>query len=96
MSHDLPKKTAQENKSPDRGLGEKLAETPAAILVLMLNDPKITIRKLAEQLGLSTTAIEKNIDKLKKAGLIRRIGPAKGGHWQVKPDADAHSQGVNK
>jgi len=92
--------TAQESKLPDGGLGEKLGEklgqTSAAILVLMLSHPKITIRKLAGQLGLSTTAIEKNIDKLKKAGLIQRIGPAKGGYWLVTPDAEANPRKLNE
>ena len=26
---------------------------------------------------------EENISKLKAKGLIRRVGPAKGGHWEV-------------
>jgi ATP-dependent DNA helicase RecG len=33
--------------------------------------------------GISQTAIENNISKLKNIGLLKRIGPAKGGHWEV-------------
>ena len=64
-------------------LGEKLGETQTAILSAIAADPKVTIKTLAESLKLSTTAIEKNLDQLKKNQYIRRIGPAKGGHWEV-------------
>ena len=30
-----------------------------------------------------TSVPEKNIEKLKQKGLLKRIGPAKGGHWEV-------------
>jgi DNA-binding Lrp family transcriptional regulator len=38
---------------------------------------------LAQQLGLSSRAIEKNIAQLKADGWLKRIGAAKGGYWQV-------------
>ena len=45
--------------------------------------------ELAEKLGLSTRGVEKQIAKLKSDGVLQRIGPAKGGHWQVKGDDHA-------
>ena len=63
--------------------GEKFGETRTAILQSMRSDPRITTTKLAEKLGLSTRAVEKNIQFLKSGGHIRRVGPAKGGHWEV-------------
>jgi predicted HTH transcriptional regulator len=39
--------------------------------------------QLSEIIGISQTAIENNITKLKEKGLLKRIGPAKGGHWEV-------------
>ncbi|MGV3523463.1 MAG: ATP-binding protein [Candidatus Sericytochromatia bacterium] len=63
--------------------GENLGQTQRAILKAMAQNPKITIKALAEGLSLSTTAIEKNLDQLKKNQYIRRVGPAKGGHWEV-------------
>ena len=64
-------------------LGEKLGETRAAIVRLMRSDAKITTTKLAEKLGLSTTAVDKNIHFLKSNGFVKRTGPAKGGQWVV-------------
>jgi len=64
-------------------LGEKLGETRAAIVQSMRENPKTTTSKLAEKLSLSSTAVEKNIHYLKLHGYVNRIGPAKGGHWEV-------------
>ena len=79
--------TTQETDQNGLGekLGEKLGETRAAIVQSMRNDPKITTTKLAEKLSLSTTAMDKNIQYLKSHGHIRRIGPARGGHWEILP-----------
>ena len=38
---------------------------------------------MAETSGIRTTAIDKNIVQLKKKGLLKRVGPPKGGHWEV-------------
>ncbi len=64
-------------------LGEKLGETQQAIMQLMQNNPKIAITKIAIELGISTTAIEKHIKALKNNGYMNRIGGAKGGHWEI-------------
>ena len=49
----------------------------------MRSNPDVTIAKLSEQVGIGDRAIEKQLSKLKEQNLIRRIGPAKGGHWEV-------------
>jgi ATP-dependent DNA helicase RecG len=49
----------------------------------MLKNNTVTIEELATQIGLSDRAIKKNIAQLKMAGKIRRIGPDKGGHWDI-------------
>ena len=38
---------------------------------------------LAERIGITPKAVEKHLAKLKAEGIITRIGPAKGGHWEV-------------
>jgi ATP-dependent DNA helicase RecG len=35
------------------------------------------------QVGISARKVEQNIAKLKVKGILRRVGPAKGGHWEV-------------
>jgi ATP-dependent DNA helicase RecG len=49
----------------------------------MRKDNYATIPGIAENLGLTARAIEKQIAKLQIDGRIRRIGPDKGGHWEV-------------
>ena len=65
-------------------LGEKLGEPRTAIINAMLSNARVTAVELARTLQISTTAVEKNLRILKEQGHIERIGPAKGGHWQVK------------
>jgi ATP-dependent DNA helicase RecG len=52
----------------------------------MFNNRDITISSISDELSISTTGVEKHISKLKKFGLIRRIGSDKGGHWEVVED----------
>ena len=59
-------------------------ETQKAILRLIYEAPKISLAAIAEQLGMTKRGIQKSIDALKEAGLIERVGPAKGGYWAVK------------
>ncbi len=53
------------------------------IVALMSTNPYITQKELSVSTGLSRRGVEKNISLLKKAGKIKRIGPAKGGHWEI-------------
>ena len=59
-------------------------KTEDRILDLIRQDDAITTERLGESLGISKRAVLKQIDKLKKSGRLRRMGPAKGGHWEVQ------------
>lgn len=52
-------------------------------LELIKENPLITIPELATALNKSKSAIEKQIAKLKENQQLERIGPDKGGYWQV-------------
>ena len=43
----------------------------------------MSLPKMAEAIGLSVAGVRKVLDKLKASGRIRRVGPDKGGHWEV-------------
>ena len=66
-----------------KGLVEGLVEKQEKIIKLIHNDPQISKKKMAEIVGISSTAVDKNIDTLKKQGILKRIGPDKGGHWEI-------------
>lgn len=58
-------------------------ETTQKILKILESNPKATRKELAEKIGLTPDGIKWNLNKLKKEGIIRRIGPDKGGHWEI-------------
>ena len=62
---------------------EVLQETSEKIIQLIEQNPEITIQELADSLKKSTRAIEMQLQNLKEKKRIVRIGPAKGGHWEV-------------
>lgn len=63
--------------------GKTREKTREKILALIRQHPSITTMELAEQIGITAKGIEWQLNKLKAAGWIRRVGPAKGGHWEV-------------
>ena len=58
-------------------------KTPVKILQLLEERPELSLAELAVLIGKSVSAIERASAKLVKAGKLRRIGPDKGGHWEV-------------
>lgn len=67
----------------DERLDEKLGKNRAAIVRLMRKNSRITVSEVAKTLRISRTAADKNIQALKAKDYIKRVGPAKGGHWEV-------------
>jgi len=63
--------------------GRKFGENKNQILSLLSEKPEMTIPELAKALKITTRGIEKQIAKLRKEGRLRRVGPAKGGHWEI-------------
>ena len=53
------------------------------ILELIVASPDITLSEMATRLGMTRNGVDKNIRKLKDQGIIRRVGPDKGGHWEI-------------
>jgi ATP-dependent DNA helicase RecG len=64
-------------------LGKTSGKTSGKILAALKQDQNLTIPELASLIGVTERSIERNIKKLQEQGRLRRIGPAKGGHWEV-------------
>jgi predicted HTH transcriptional regulator len=58
-------------------------KTSQKIVALMSENPKITRHELALFLSISEDAVKQQIAKLVEKQIIRRVGPDKGGHWEV-------------
>lgn len=64
-------------------LESTLKGTPKLICELMAEQPKITITEVADRLGLNRRGVAKHVQNLQQQGIIRRVGPNKGGHWEI-------------
>lgn len=53
------------------------------ILELLRANRGISRQGLASSLAINPSAVQKHLVKLKEAGFIKRIGPDKGGYWQI-------------
>ena len=65
-------------KAETKGLVEGLVESQQAILWMIEKNPSLSKREMAATIGLSTTALDKNIETLKKKGFLQRVGSARG------------------
>lgn len=72
----IPEKTTQKTT-------QKTEKTTQKILDIIKNNPQVTRKELAELVGITADGIKWNLEKLKKTGKIRRIGPDKGGKWDI-------------
>lgn len=62
---------------------EKLSENRIKLLNVIYEKPQISKKEMEQKLSISSSAIDKNIEFLKKEGLISREGGAKGGQWKI-------------
>jgi len=76
----------------DANIGENIGDsigendTQKRILTIMKQKPKVSAKAIASEIGIAPRNVEANIKSLKQAGLVERVGPAKGGHWVVLCD----------
>jgi predicted HTH transcriptional regulator len=53
------------------------------ILKFIENNPNITIIELSKQLNISDRAVKNNLNRLKSAVIISRVGSDKTGSWKI-------------
>ena len=53
------------------------------IMAYLKANPTASAHELSIVANLTVRAVEKNIRALRESGRLRRIGPDKGGHWEV-------------
>ena len=61
----------------------KLNKNQKRIVTEIKKNNFITQKELSKIVGITEKNIRNNIAKLKNLNIIKRIGPAKGGHWEV-------------
>lgn len=50
---------------------------------MLRGNPNLSYDNLAERLDVDRGTITRNIAKLRKAGILRRVGSKKTGHWEI-------------
>lgn len=62
---------------------EKTIKGREKIIVLLSQDNSLSAAALAKRIGITPKAVEKHIARMKAEGILKRIGPDKGGYWQI-------------
>ena len=70
-------------KSVEKTPQKTLQKTPQKIIELINKNANITTSEMANIIGIDRSNIARAIRKLQEQGIIRRVGPDKGGHWEV-------------
>ena len=73
---DTTQKTTQKGQDTTQKTTQKILEE-------IKKNPSISRDELAEKCGLTSDGIKYNIRKLREKGIIKRVGPDKGGHWEI-------------
>ena len=71
------------SSGPTDGSQETPQETPQKIIELVKEDAYITTQRMADLIGIDRSNIARAIKKLQHQGILRRVGPHKGGHWEI-------------
>ena len=66
-----------------KGSPKSSPKTDEQIVALLSQDAMLSTEDIGQRLDITKRAVLKQIQKLKTQGRLRRIGPARGGHWEV-------------
>ena len=64
-------------------VNEKMTDRQKDILFFIRNSSKVTYEKIMNELKISRGTLHKEINKMKKLGIISRNGADKDGHWEI-------------
>ena len=69
--------SAQENSQKTQ------QKTQQKILNLIKRNPNITTQEMSDLIGIDRSNVWRNMKMMQQQGIIRRVGPDKGGHWEI-------------
>jgi ATP-dependent DNA helicase RecG len=70
-------------KSTQKGALKGVQKTSDMILAILAENKAATMAGMAMELGIHPSAVKKHLRNLKQQGRLKRIGPDKGGYWEV-------------
>ncbi len=86
--HALRNSDMQIGKRPENAqkTPRKHSENAQKILEALAQNSFASRQELARTLGMTVDRVKWNINKLRDAGVLRRVGADKGGHWEIVED----------
>lgn len=76
-------KKTSEKTSMATGKEISLTKRQRELICLLIEDNSVSIDEITEMLKINRSAVQKHFEALKSKGYIRRMGPDKGGFWEV-------------
>lgn len=74
-----------QTENPTENPTENVSLTPLErkLIEVLKQNPDFTQKQMADEIGIGFVTVREYIGKLKKKGILIRVGPDKGGRWQV-------------
>ena len=85
------KKFGRSSEEIREKFGTTLNATQQKILLIIERNHQTKAVQIAEELSLSSRAVEKNIKELRDAGIIIHRGSTKNGYWEVISDEETET-----
>ena len=70
-------------KGTQKGSQKSSQKSSQKILSLISENAWITTQEIADILGISRRAVAKQLANLQIKGIVKRVGPDKGGYWEI-------------
>lgn len=64
-------------------IAENLSTMRGLILKILWKNPNATAASISKEVGIASRNVQEHLRKMQEQGIIRRIGPDKGGHWEI-------------
>ena len=88
----LPKATPNSERSIVENIVENIVEKlptiRGKIVKILWTNPSASASSIAKEIGIAQRNVQEHLKQLQAEGIIRRIGPAKGGHWEIITSED--------
>ena len=62
---------------------EPVNEPVKMVLQIITENPYLSKEKIAQKIGMSRATVTRALSKMVDSGIIKRMGPPKGGYWKI-------------
>ena len=84
LKSDIVDTTQKTTQKTTRKTTQKLTAQQRAILDYLSEHPSASRKEITENVeNITEDGVKYNLNRLQQTGLIRRVGPDKGGYWEI-------------